>query len=76
VKDNIKQKLVEHRLEMEAAQKECERIKASLPDIQKEKGINALMLETNKMLVIKDKVLFHKAAVAVLEDILHEESNG
>jgi hypothetical protein len=47
-----------------------------LPDIQKEKGINALMLETNKMLVIKDKVLFHKAAVAVLEDILHEESNG
>ena len=61
---------------MEVAQKECERIKASLPKIQEEKGIHALMTESNKMLVLKDKVLFHKAAVAVLQDVLEESDNN
>lgn len=71
----INKKLQEHRAEMEAAKDACEKIKTSLPDIQQKQGIHALMAESNKMLVLKDKVIFHKAAVAVLQDLL-EETNG
>jgi len=65
----IETKIKEHEAEMEATIVESDKIKAGLEKAQS-KGVHALMLESNKMLVLKDKILFHKAAILTLKDVL------
>ena len=69
MKKILETKIKEHEAEMEATLAESDRLKAGLEKVQ-QKGVHALMLESNKILVLKDKILFHKAAILTLKDVL------
>lgn len=68
----IKDKIGEHEKEMLATLADQDVLKSKLETVQKEGNMHKLMVESNKIIVLKDKALFHKAAKLVLEDILKD----
>lgn len=70
----IKQKIAEHRYEMdqsqlnnESIQREMSKAKESLLLERKD-----VIMKASKLVVLKDKAMFHKACIAALEDVLAE----
>lgn len=65
----VKDRISEHEKEMEATLAEQDKLKKGLEEEQK-KGHHALLLQSNKIMILKDKALFHRACILCLKDIL------
>lgn len=66
----IDTKIQEHKTEMEFSLAEQEKHKKQIRKIKdKQLPPQQLMLESSKLVVLKDKALFHKASVMALEDL-------
>lgn len=63
----IDKKIKEHQFEINGAQK----------DLLDERGkLKKSVIEASKMLVLKDKMMFHKSAMLVLEELKQEIGNS
>ena len=67
LKEIINKKIKEHQYEIDNAQKDLLDEKGKL----KQKSV----AEAAKILVLKDKIMFHKSALLVLEDLKEEIKN-
>lgn len=68
----IRQKIGEHKYEMDQSQlnnhniqREIDKAKESLHSSPKE-----AMIKAGNLMILKDKMMFHKACIATLEDVL------
>lgn len=64
-KEVLETKIKEHQAEIQLLQKELESVKLSFSNNKTKENLGKLM-------VLKDRTLFHNSAVAVLEDLLKE----
>lgn len=72
----VKNKIKEHQQIIEQIQLDVDKMREKLTAL-KEQAVNQqqLMLESAKLLTLKDRMLFHKAAVMTLKDIENEIVN-
>lgn len=65
IKNIIKNKLIEHISETEAVQEAIEEARKKVKD-------NKDLLEAQNLMILKDKMMFHKACAMVLQDVLDD----
>lgn len=71
----IKVKLAEHESIINQITKDIEIIRKKLAEmIQAKAAKNVLFPQSNALMVLKDKAMFHKAAILVYQDLLEEMS--
>lgn len=73
ISEMIKTKQAEHELILTQITKDVEILRKKLAEMIEAKAAkNVLIPQTNAMMVLKDKAMFHKAAVLVYKDLLEE----
>lgn len=70
----IKKKIAEHKYEMDMSQLNNESIQRELSKAKESLLLDRkdVMMRASNLVVLKDKAMFHKACVAVLEDVLSD----
>lgn len=63
----IENKIKEHEVELQGSTIECEKLRKELKETTKPD-----VMVANKLLIMKDKILFHKSCVMVLKDLQAE----
>ena len=72
----VKTKIKEHQQIIEQIQVDVDKMKEKLAEIKKQSGDQQqLMVEAAKLMALKDRMLFHKAAAMTLKDIENELNN-
>lgn len=70
---DLRKKVKEHELELEFTLEEQEKIKKNISKLkEKNKGPQELMQLSSKLMVLKDKAMFHKAAILTLNNVLED----
>jgi len=73
LKKLIDSKVKEHKYEIELCESEMTKQKKKANDSrEKNKNPQNVLTETSKLAILKDKMLFHKAAISVLEELRGE----
>jgi len=67
IENIIKAKLTEHIFETEAVQEAIEKAREKVKD-------NKDLVEAQNLMILKDKMMFHKACAMVLQDVLDEHN--
>lgn len=71
--DTIKAKRLEHETIIKQMSKDIEIVRAKLAEmIQAKVAKDVLFPQTNALMVLKDKMMFHKAAILVYDDLLKD----
>ena len=66
----VRDKLTEHVAETEATQEELDKLRNDSKKVQKDSETK--LLNAQKVMILKDKMMFHKACSMILQDILDE----
>lgn len=69
---SIRNKITEHKNIMTQIESDLGQMRSLLQKLNEQGNKQDLMQESAKLLVLKDKMLFHKACVLVLEDLKKE----
>jgi hypothetical protein len=73
IKQIIKIKIKEHQSIIEQIQVDVDKMREKLGELKKQAANQQqLMLESAKLLALKDRMLFHKSAVMTLKDVENE----
>lgn len=73
----IKNKILEHKNIIEQIQVDIDKLKKNLASVKKDaSNSQQVMLESTKLLSLKDRMLVHKSAVLTLEDLKNEVINN
>lgn len=76
IKQIIKTKIKEHQQIIEQIQVDVDKMRNNLVKLKKQtSNQQQLMLESSKLLALKDRMMFHKSAIMTLKDVENEISN-
>ena len=71
----IDSRVKEHSQVMDAIMVDIEELRKVVSKLKQENNVQEMALQAQKLLALKDRMMFHKAAVLVLND-LKEDLNG